>query len=201
MSPEDGKALNCWFAMPFGSGARLEITSELDDEDVFVYFYVDHEELDALEPDLGRFHAQWRRQNPTAGVSDRRRTNADYQFGGTNLTGSDNYTILEAEGHGHYVGCVLNVQNRRRTRQWNWYGEGDDMIFIDGDVWPPTLHGTGTEDYVNTAWCPTQTYSAPYHGVTLPGGRNWRGPVSLYRFHVEDPVVFERSVQIGRAHV
>ena len=199
MSPEDGKAFNCWFAMPFGSGARMEVTSEVDDADVVVYFYVDYEELDSLDADIGRFHAQWRRQNPTAGVRPGP-SNAAYQFHGTNLTGRDNYTILEAEGHGHYVGCVLNIQNRRRTRKWNWYGEGDDMIFIDGDEWPPTLHGTGTEDYVNTAWCPTQTYSAPYHGVTLAGGKNWRGPVSLYRFHVEDPVVFERSIRVSIEH-
>lgn len=200
MSPEDGKALNCWFAMPFGDGARMEITSELDDEDVFVYFYVDYEELDDLGDELGRFHAQWRRQNPTVGVSERWMTNQAFQFHGTNLDGRDNYTILEATGHGHYVGCVLNIQDRRRTRKWNWYGEGDDMIFIDGDEWPPTLHGTGTEDYVNTAWCPTQSYSAPYHGVTLTGGKNWRGPVSLYRFHVEDPVVFQRSIRVSIEH-
>jgi hypothetical protein len=36
--------------------------------------------------------------------------------------------------------------------------------------------------------------------VTLPGGRNWRGPVSLYRFHVEDPVVFERSIRVTIEH-
>jgi phage protein U len=46
---------------------------------------------------------------------------------------------------------VLNIHNLRETNQWNWYGEGDDMIFIDGEQWPPSLHGTGTEDYFNTA--------------------------------------------------
>ena len=49
------------------------------------------------------------------------------------------------------------------------------MIFVDGEPFPPTLHGTGTEDYFNTAWCPTQAYSAPYHGITMPGGPNWAG--------------------------
>ncbi|MEJ2868438.1 glycoside hydrolase family 172 protein [Actinomycetospora sp. OC33-EN08] len=198
MSPQDGRALNCWFAMPFADGARIEVSNEAPGE-VWLYAYVDHEELDTLDAEVGRFHAQFRRERTTGirpGLS-----NGRYQFGGKNLTGDGNYTILEARGHGHYVGCVLNVRPRRR-RRWNWYGEGDDMIFVDqepGD-WPPTLHGTGTEDYVNTAWCPTQAYSAPYHGLTLPGGRNWRGPVSLYRFHVEDPVVFERSIRVTIEH-
>jgi hypothetical protein len=64
------------------------------------------------------------------------------------------------------------VHNLRDTDRWNWYGEGDDMIFIDGEEWPPSLHGTGTEDYFGTAWCPQQQYSAPYHGITLGGGEN-----------------------------
>jgi hypothetical protein len=74
------------------------------------------------------------------------------------------------------------------------------MIFIDGERWPPSLHGTGTEDYFNTAWCPQQQYSAPYHGITLGGEDNWSGHVSLYRFHVEDPVTFERSIRVTIEH-
>jgi Protein of unknown function (DUF2961) len=74
------------------------------------------------------------------------------------------------------------------------------MIFIDGEEWPPSLHGTGTEDYFNTAWCPQEKYSAPYHGITLGGGENWSGHVSLYRFHIEDPVTFERSIQVTIEH-
>ena len=200
MSPQDGRGMTSWFPMPFGDGARIEVTSEVPDERVHLYFYVDYEELDALDDGIGRFHAQWRRANPTAGVAQGRASNAEFQFGGTNLDGAGNYTILEATGHGHYVGCVLNIHNLRRTLGSNWYGEGDDMIFIDGDVWPPTLHGTGTEDYVGTAWCPRQSYHSPYQGITLPGGRNWRGQISLYRFHVEDPVVFERSIRVSIEH-
>jgi hypothetical protein len=124
----------------------------------------------------------------------------EFLFGGENVTGEGNYTILEAEGRGHYVGCVLNVHNLRETNRWNWYGEGDDMIFIDGEKWPPSLQGTGTEDYFDTAWCPQEKYSAPYHGITLGGEDNWGGQVSLYRFHVEDPVTFERSIRVTMEH-
>jgi hypothetical protein len=161
---------------------------------------VDYEEFDALEEGLGRFHAQWRRENPTDGVEEGGQSNEEFLFGGENASGDGNYTILEAEGRGHCVGCVLNVCNLRETQRWNWYGEGDDMIFIDGEEWPPSLHGTGTEDYFNTAWCPQQEYSAPYHGITLGGGDNWSGHISLYRFHVEDPVTFERSIRVSIEH-
>ncbi|MBB5159564.1 glycoside hydrolase family 172 protein [Saccharopolyspora phatthalungensis] len=200
MSPQDGKAFNCFFPMPFSTGARLEISSELVHERVFFYYYVDYELFDELGADIGRFHAQWRRSDPCPGVDQRSESNDRFLFTGTNLDGLDNYTILEAAGRGHYVGCVLNIHNLRDTNEWNWYGEGDDMIFIDGQRWPPTLHGTGTEDYFNTAWCPAESYHAPYHGITLPGGDNWSGQISLYRFHIEDPIPFQRSIRVSIEH-
>lgn len=200
MSPEDGKGFNSWFHMPFADGAGIELTSECTEQDMWVYFYIDYDEFDRLEEGLGRFHAQWNRVNPTAGISEHGLTNDEFQFGGTNLDGRDNYTILEAQGRGHYVGCVLNVVNLRETDEGNWYGEGDDMIFIDGEGFPPSLHGTGTEDYFGTAWCPTQPFSAPYHGLTLPGGPNWSGQISMYRFHIEDPVTFTTSIRVSIEH-
>ena len=200
MSPEEGKSFSCFFHMPFANGAKIEAVSELEHENVFFYYYVDYEEFDELEEGLGRFHAQWRRQNPTDGVPEGEQSNEAFLFGGENIGGEGNYVILDAEGRGHYVGCVLNVHNLRDTQRWNWYGEGDDMIFIDGEEWPPSLHGTGTEDYFNTAWSPQKEYSAPYHGITLGGGDNWSGQISLYRFHVEDPITFERSIRVTIEH-
>ena len=77
------------------------------------------------------------------------------------------------------------------------------MIFIDGEPFPPSLHGTGTEDYFNTAYCPKQEFSAPYHGLTLYSGTEtwpWRGKNSVYRFHIEDPVHFRESILVGIEH-
>jgi hypothetical protein len=199
MSPQDGKGFTCWFPMPFAQGARFEITSECEQENVWIYWHIDYELFDELEEGLGRFHAQWRRERPK-GLSQGSMSNEDYLFGGKNLDGKDNYTILETEGRGHYVGCVFNIVNLRRTSQWNWYGEGADMIFVDGEPFPPALHGTGTEDYFNMAWGPSQAYSAPYHGLTLPGGENWSGEISMYRFHVEDPITFNRSIRVSIEH-
>ena len=82
----------------------------------------------------------------------------------------------------------------------NWYGEGDDMIFIDDDEWPPSLHGTGTEDYFNTAFSPAVKFDSLYQGLTVPGGPNWSGKVSWYRFHVEDPIHFQKSIRVTIEH-
>ena len=123
----------------------------------------------------------------------------DWCFSGKNTTGEGNYVILEAEGRGHYCGCNLNIHNLSDSALWNWPGEGDDMIFID-DEKTPSLHGTGTEDYVNMAWCPQQEYSAPYHGIILGGKDNWMGKITYYRYHIQDPVMFEKSIRVTIEH-
>jgi hypothetical protein len=198
MSPQDGKAMNCFFPMPFADGARIEIENQAE-RAVKFYFYVDYETYQVPLDSSLRFHALWKREL-TTGIDDSKMGNALFEFGGKNTTGKDNYVILETEGKGHYVGCNLNIHNLRPTMEWNWYGEGDDMIFIDGETWPPSLHGTGTEDYFNTAWCPTQEFSSPTHGMILPGGPNWSGKISVYRYHTQDPVMFEKSIRVTIEH-
>ncbi len=204
MSPQDGRAMNCWFPMPFNA-ARVEIESECL-EDFNLYFYIDYEEYEQPhDDDVARFHTQWRRENPTEGWLTERLNNENlFDIWGRkpNVNGADNYTILEAEGNGIYVGCNLNVDVFERQGN-DWYGEGDDMIFIDGEPWPPSLHGTGTEDYFNTAFCPTTEFSAPFHGVTVYSGNSnwpWKGRNSMYRFHIEDPIRFRKSIRVTIEH-
>ncbi|WP_048603244.1 glycoside hydrolase family 172 protein [Enterococcus massiliensis] len=198
MGPEDGQALNCLFPMPFSNGARFEIESQADDPIKF-YFYIDYELHNNMNESNLRFHAQWHREI-TKGIDGSKVTNPFYEFGGKNITGANNYTILDAVGKGHYVGCNLNIHNLRSTDSWNWYGEGDDMIFIDGEKWPPSLHGTGMEDYFNTAWCPQQEYQSPYFGLLMGGDQNWGGKISTYRYHIEDPVMFDKSIRVTIEH-
>lgn len=199
MSPEDGKAFNSFFRMPFASGARITIESEAE-QPIKFYFYIDYEQYESLPAEELRFHAQWNRECPTDGISEDGVPNEEFEFGGKNTTGDGNYVLLDAVGRGHYVGCNLNIHNLRETRDWNWYGEGDDMIFIDGEPWPPTLHGTGMEDYFNTAWCPQQEVCTPYHGIILGGGPNWSGKISTYRHHILDPIMFEKSIKVTIEH-
>ncbi len=199
MSPEDGKAFNCFFPMPYATNARIEVESDAETALKF-YFYIDYEKVEQLPENELRFHARWNRECPTKGVSDMNMDNEEYEFGGENITGTGNYIILEARGKGHYIGCNLNVHNLRATNEWNWYGEGDDMIFIDDEQWPPSLHGTGTEDYFNTAWCPQQEVCTPYHGIILGGGPNWSGKISTYRYHIQDPVMFDKSIKVTIEH-
>ncbi|MHA1377356.1 MAG: glycoside hydrolase family 172 protein [Candidatus Helarchaeota archaeon] len=198
MSPQDGRGFNCFFPMPFSNRAVFEVENE-SKRTLIIYFYFDYEKLDSLDDDMGRFHASWNRVNPCEGISEMELSNPDFLLQGINNDFSKNYVILEAEGKGHYVGCNLNIHNLRETELHNWPGEGDDMIFIDDDP-SLTIFGTGTEDYFNTAYCPTQEYNAPFHGVTLPGGKNWSGKISYYRFHILDPIYFQKKIKVTIEH-
>ncbi len=214
MSPHNGRGFNCWFPMPFATGARFEVENQGRQERV-LFFYIDYEEHAAADPELAPFHAWWNRANPSAGTARARGyTRADYGYSDQrpvgpglglagpwqqpNLTGACNYVLLDTRGRGHYVGCNLNVDVFERQVN-DWYGEGDDMIFVDDEPWPPRLHGTGTEDYFNTAFCPRQEYHAPYHGITVYSGNDawpWGGKNAMYRFHIEDPIRFERAIRV-----
>ena len=199
---------NCWFPMPFAKGARLELVNE-GSLPYTHYFYVDYEEHTSIPDDLGRFHAQWRRENPTQPVP-RPPDGSEIK----NTTGMENYVILEAEGRGQYVGCVLSVQGLSP----GWWGEGDDMIFVDDEIapdgtpiWPPSIHGTGTEDFMNFSYeFPVKdTAYGLYHGVSLPGASrqgDWQtlsgksNQWSVYRFHIQDPIPFRRRILVTCEH-
>ncbi len=207
MAPRDGTGLNCYLPMPFSKGARIEVTNENFASETRLYYNIDYEVWDDPREDLGRLHACWRRENPTDGIVEPPEMDDHYfQHGGTNLSDAGNYLILEAEGQGQFIGCNLNIHPLRYSKAelYNWYGEGDEMIFVDddneGQRWPPTLHGTGTEDYFNTAWGTDEKFDSPFFGLTLPGQYNWTGFISWYRWHLLDPVRFNRSIRVSIEH-
>jgi hypothetical protein len=192
------KALNAYFQMPFSRSARIAVTNEGTARTNSLYFAIDYVTLPSLPAEVGRFHAQYRQGTPCKGWTNDWTSNVSPGINDRkNLDGKDNYVFLEAAGKGHFVGvtqAVLQNQN-------GWFGEGDDMIFIDGDALP-TINGTGTEDYYNGAWdfggqpFANQHQGAPY--IVDPeriGGR-----YCLYRWHLESPITFEQSIRVTIEH-
>jgi hypothetical protein len=184
---------NSYFLMPFANGARITLTNEGSEPVGAVWYHIDYEKLDKIPEDTGRFHAQWRRENPTTAVGDKKNT-ALHE--GVNLDGKENYVILEAQGHGNLAGYFLNIDNL----VGGWYGEGDDMIFIDDDTWPPSFHGTGSEEIFGGGACPNTEYAGPYTGFYLVGNKDFSGKVSMYRFFVTDPIRFRKSIRVSIEH-
>ena len=214
MTPRGGRGFNCWWPMPFSQKFKITLENE-NDRNVQFYYYIDYEIYEngfENEESFGRFHAQWHRENPTKPklvdntTGERFKKSKPISFnykGGRNINPlEENYRILEAAGKGHYVGCHLDIDNMTHLPHINWPGEGDDMIFIDEDVdkETPTLYGTGTEDYVNQAYGPAEKFCTPYYGTILPGGFNFWGKISYYRYHIEDPIYFNQKIIVTIEH-
>jgi len=198
-------AMNSYWQMPFAERATIQIVNECDAPIDAFYFYIDYEAYDSLPEDVLRFHAQYRQECPTKGIRGelgRRGIDIGTLFREPNIDGKENYVILEAEGAGHYVGCVLSVHNiDPNVDGLTWWGEGDDMFFIDGEELP-SLHGTGSEDYFCHAWG-MHDRAYPYAGTSIwehdpryPG----RHKCTSYRFHIQDPVVFTKSLKVTIEH-
>lgn len=194
--PREGRALVSYFAMPFGNGARIEIENDSGRAISAFYYYVDYVELARLPREMGRFHA-WYNHALTEAHPTGENEWSTLGPQGKNTTGDRNYLVLDAEGKGHYVGVNYYVHSPGPM----WYGEGDDMFFIDGEAWPSSLHGTGTEDYFNTSWSPNVLFSHPFYGYgRVNNDVGWLGRTHVYRFHITDPVYFDKSLRFSIEH-
>jgi hypothetical protein len=94
--------------------------------------------------------------------------------------------------------------------QGDWWGEGDEMIFIDNRNTPKII-GTGSEDYYLGAWCYGNCGISPFgttkptfawqrYGNPLNGGDNRGAEWMVYRFHTESPIPFEKYFKMTIEH-
>jgi hypothetical protein len=116
-----------------------------------------------------------------------------------NLIASDedvqDLPFLIARGQGVYVGTTSILLNPATvpTSWGNWWGEGDEKVFIDGDKFP-SIFGTGSEDYYNYSWSSPDIFFYPYCGQPRNDGPGNRGFVSNFRWHILDRIPFADSI-------
>ncbi|HEK85376.1 MAG: glycoside hydrolase family 172 protein [Candidatus Saccharicenans sp.] len=171
----EGRALNCYWYMPFRWSAKITVTNEGSRPVSSFYYQIDYRQLEDIRPDAPYFHAQYHQETP--------------------CEPGHNYLILEAVGQGHYVGCVLSVLQR----SMGWWGEGDDMIYIDGEE-TPSIHGTGSEDYFSDAWGMREGNHL-YYGCPLQEEDFLTGAkATVFRFHLPDPIPFFKSIRVTIEH-
>ena len=172
---DHGNSYNCFWNMPFRKSCRIEILNQSKKNINLLYYNIDWIKKDSLPKDTPYFYAQYRQEYPVQQGKD--------------------YLLLDTKGKGHYVGTVLAV----RTRSPEWFGEGDEKIYIDGEQ-HESIHGTGTEDYFLLAWGLKKSLG-PYSGC--PYFDQWGivgGHTSAYRWHINDPIVFEKGIRVTIEH-
>ncbi len=184
-----GSGFNCYWPMPFRKSCKITMTN-ISQEQMVVYYQVDYALTD-VPKDAAYFHAQFRRTNP--------------------LPCKQVHTIVDGiKGQGHYVGTYMAWQVNNN----GWWGEGEVKFYMDGDTEFPTICSTGTEDYFGGSYCfkvnkenPKEfikgkytEYTTPYAGlpqIIRPDGEfraNTR--FGLYRWHIMDPVRFEKDLKV-----
>ena len=171
----EGRARNCYWPMPFGKRARIEVTNEGTQPVGAFYYYIDWEQVESLPENTAYFHAMYRQEYP-ARVDSR-------------------YMYADIAGRGHYVGTVHSA----RARTASWIGEGDDFFYIDGEK-EPSLKGTGTEDYYCDAWG-FHEMTRPFYGAPLFEGYEAGHRSTVYRWHITDPIRFSKSLYAEIEHV
>lgn len=164
--------MNIWLPMPFRQCARVTISNDLD-IDVLFFFQINYTLGDRHSDTAGCLHAIFRRENPTT-------------------PGQDFEILPKRSGTGRYLGTVLGV----RPADTNWWGEGEVKIYLDGDQEFASIVGTGAEDYVGLSWG-LQPNAFHYHGANfVRGERLDTGPVSMYRWHVPDPLFWHQDIRV-----
>lgn len=198
LSVSHDRAMNSYFPMPYAHHARITLMNDGKETVPNVYWNIDYrDEGHPLPKGTLYFHAQYRQEQPAHGWTSQWYANGDPAVNyRRNLDGKDNYVWMEAKGHGQFVGVTMSVLQN----QDGWWGEGDDMFFIDGAT-TPTFIGTGSEDYFLGAWdFGGGPYSLPLHGAPVVGKELAGARFSVYRFHLDSPIPFTQSFKATIEH-
>lgn len=171
-SPE-GRSYVSYLPMPFRKGARVVVTNESGKQLNLIFWDVNYRQMAAPPRDALYLHAYWSRTRATE-------------------LGRDFEVLPRVTGKGRFLGTIVTTLTNPAYDK-SWWGEGEAKIYLDGDGPHATLVGTGTEDYIGTGWG-QGAYVNRFQGSLVadePCGR-W----TYYRFHVPDPIFFDREVRV-----
>ncbi|NLE36820.1 MAG: DUF2961 domain-containing protein [Pirellulaceae bacterium] len=170
LGPKAG--MNIWLPMPFNKRARFTITNE-GDQPTVLYYQIDYTLDPPFPTETGRLHVCFRRENPTTLKKD--------------------FVLLpQRNQRGRFIGSLMGIRSEKSF----WWGEGEVKAYLDGDTEFPTICGTGAEDYVGLSWG-IQEAQFLYNGCVLNRkDANGHAFVTMYRWHLPDPIVWRESARI-----
>jgi hypothetical protein len=164
------------FPMPFNEQARIVIVNETGQDIRGFYYRIDYQKTKSrINKNLGYLNAYWHRD-----------VNTDYD---------SDYTILNTTGRGYIVCVNMSIQSYSKRLS---YPDGNAKVFADGEKLT-LINGAGTEDYFSIGrYFSKQEFANPYSGLVLKDDSLAR--ISVYRFHIEDPVRFKKSINFMIEH-
>jgi len=172
-----------YFPMPFDTSVKVELIYRPSDNSkvdspirINANFFASHKKRQRKEE--GKFYAFWNKNR--------------------NANLGEPHLLLKGEGHGHYLGTILQAQGLNPGM--TLFFEGDDVTVIDGEM---RIHGTGSEDYFNGGWYALldrwdRKISLPLHGsldYSLPFSRT-----GGYRLFISDKMPFNDHIDHSIEH-
>lgn len=171
-SDPEGKSFNCYIPMPFKKHAKIVFINE-SKQDQLLFYDVNLTKLNKHPKKIAYFHAYW-------GNSSQCKLGEDFEI------------LPKVQGKGRFLGTNLSIVADTIYGDL-WFGEGEVKIYLDGDNPHPTLAGTGTEDYVGSAWN-LGPFSQMYQGAPIVDKVNRQ--FAFYRYHIPDPVYFDSDCRV-----
>jgi hypothetical protein len=175
--------MTCRFVMPFKKSVRVEIQN-WSGSSIKLQGMIRLSDIRWEEGKTMHFRTRWK--------IDHGLTASPFDSGNN---GVQDILYLMASGKGRIVGAGAFIYNpSNATTSWgNWWGEGDEKIFVDTDTFP-SFFGTGSEDYFNYSWSSSRIFSYPYCGQPRNDGPGNRGYVSNFRWHISDDIPFNDKI-------
>lgn len=167
---------SCRWVMPYAKTGSIKLVN-LGKDPVGMMLLTDVRDW-AWNDNSMHFFARWR---------------SDYPIRALGARGTQDYNYVDIKGAGVYVGDNLSIMNPVPE----WWGEGDEKIFVDGEAFPSHF-GTGTEDYYGYAWCCPLKFEHPYHAQPRVDGQlagNNYGHTTVSRVRALDAIPFAKSLK------
>lgn len=172
-SNPEGRSFNSFIQMPFKKAAKIEIVNQSDKDLQMIFYDIDLQLLKRWDDDYLYFHSYWHRDTTT-------------------ILEKDFEIMPEVNGKGRFLGSNISVNANPKYKDC-WWGEGEVKIYLNGDKGYPTLVGTGTEDYIGTAWGQGR-FCSRYTGCLIADSKNLQW--AFYRYHIDDPVYFKTDCKV-----
>jgi hypothetical protein len=169
----EGRSFNCFIQMPFKKAARIELVNESDTDLPMVFYDIDLQLLNKWDDSFLYFHSYWHRDTAT-------------------LLEKDFEIMPSVNGKGRFLGTNISIDANPVYKDC-WWGEGEVKIYLNGDKGNPTLVGSGTEDYIGTAWGQGQ-FCNRFTGCLIADSKNLQW--AFYRYHITDPVYFKTDCRV-----
>jgi len=169
----EGRSFNCFIKMPFRKSAKLVVTNESSKDLTMLFYDINLLKLNQWNNNNLYFHCYWHRDTATT-------LGYDYQI------------LPKVNGKGRFLGSNIGV-NANPLYKDCWWGEGEVKMYLDNDTDLPTLVGSGTEDYIGTAWGQGK-FCTRYTGCLFAGGE--KNQWAFFRYHIPDPIFFKNDIKV-----